>query len=437
MGLISRAFRWADVQDARLREKWAIDKTALWGQGRDWTGFNDSGVPVDQGSALRLIAVYACVRLISDSIAAMPAHIFRKQGTQRTEVGRAASWLDMPNPETSWFEFTERCLSSLNLDGNAFVLIAARDPLGFPSELWTLSPREIEVKRENGVTVFFWGNDRIRLSRFGPANPAGDLLHIKAFNDGGLRGLSPIDVARQAIGLGLAAEQYGSRFFGAGQGSMPGVIQLPEASAKTTSDQIQVMRDAWAGAHEGIANAHKPGILTGGATWQTVSISHEDAQFLETRKFQVVEIARLFNVPPHLIQELDTTTSWGTGIEQQSIGFVRFSLLPWMVRLESSFNQLLPRGQFLKYEAKGLERGDAAAQADYYAKAITNGWKSRADIRRLEDDPVDDPELEKFLYPANETVVGEKPAPPPAPNPNSNGQMPDQMPASLPSQTGS
>jgi HK97 family phage portal protein len=402
---------------------------ALWGRGDGADYGPDSGVDVNQATALRLIAVYACVRLISDTIAALPAHAYRKQGDERKEVSRPPFWLEMPNIETTWFEFVERCLSSLNLDGNAFIAITARDNLGFPAEFYTLHPRSVDVRREKGRTFFVWEGTQ-ELSRFSPRTPMGDVLHIKAFNDGGLRGLSPIDVARQAIGLGLATERYGSRFFGKGSGSMPGVIQVPQMDQKTTNDQIQAMRDAWAGAHEGIENAHKPGILTGGATWQTVSISHEDAQFLDTRKFQVSEIARLFNVPPHLIQELDTTTSWGTGIEQQSIGFVRFSLLPWLVRLETSFNQLLPRGQFLKFETKGLERGDSTAQAELYAKAIQNGWLSRAQVRRLENEPVDDPELEKYLYPSNETLVGEPKPEPVAVPVNGNGQVPASLPAS-------
>jgi HK97 family phage portal protein len=377
---------------------------------------------VNQSTALRLIAVYACVRLISDTVASLPARAYRKQGDERKEVSRPPSWLDMPNVETTWFEFVERCLSSLNLDGNAFVLITSRDNLGFPAEFYTLHPSSVDVRREKGRTFFVWEGGT-ELSRYSPRTPMGDVLHIKAFNDGGLRGLSPIDVARQAIGLGLASEKYGSRFFGKGQGTMPGVIEFPEASEKKTKDEIQVMRDAWAGAHEGVENSGRPGILTGGATWKNVSISMEDAQFLETRKFQVVEIARLFNVPPHLIQELDTTTSWGTGIEQQSIGFVRFSLLPWLVRLESSFNQFLPRGQFMKFEAKGLERGDSVAQSEFYAKSIQNGWMSRNEIRSLEDLPKET-DLDKFLIPANETVVGEEPVAPLA-FPSQNGNEPD------------
>jgi HK97 family phage portal protein len=390
-------------------ESYSVDKMALWGSGESYGADSYSGVNVDQHTALSLVAVYACVRLIAETIAAMPAELYRKKGAESVEVSRLPLWLTMPNPETTWFDLIERCLSSLNLDGNCFLLITARDDMGFPVEFWTLNPRSIVVRRKNGKVEFIWeGDENHPLSRFGPSNPMGDVLHIKAFSDGGLRGLSPIEVARQAIGLGLATEKYGARFFGKGQGSMPGVIELPAGNPSATTEYVSQMRDAWASAHEGTDKAHKPGFLTGGATWKSISISHEDAQFLDTRKFQVVEIARLFRVPPHLIQELDTTTSWGTGIEQQSIGFVRYSLLPWLVRLESGFNQMTPRGQFLKFEAKGLLRGDAAAQAQAYHQAILDGYMSRSEVRRLEDLP-HEPDLDEFLYPSNETIVGQEP----------------------------
>lgn len=413
--------RWREAVGLRS-EQFSIDKMALWGQGADYGSSSYSGVDVSQSTALSFVAVYACVRRIAETIAAMPAELFRKVDEETRAVARPPTWLQTPNPETLWFEFVERLLSSLNLDGNAFILITNRDPMGFPTEFWTLHPKEVVVRRRGGKIDFVWNGDEANpLSRFDASNPMGDVLHIKAFNDGGLRGLSPIDVARQSIGLGMAAEKFGGRYFGGGQGAMPGVIEFPPNTPKATDDQLRQMRESWASAHEGADKAHKPGILTGGATWKSISISHEDAQFLETRKFQVVEVCRLFNVPPHLIQELDTTTSWGTGIEQQSIGFVRFSLTPWIVRLESALNQLTPRGQFMKFETKGLLRGDAAAQAGLYHSAILDGWMNRSEIRRLEDLP-HEADLDDFLYPSNEKVVGEEPIVPPALAVNANGQ---------------
>lgn len=388
-----------------------IDKMAVWGSGGDISGATvDSGVTVSQSNALQLVAVWACVRVLSDAVAVLPIDAFRRTGEERELVPRQPVWMSGPNPETTWFEFSERLMSSLNLDGNAFVLITARDSTGYPSELWTLNPRDIVVRQTGGKTSFEWQGSTI-LSRFGPQTPGGDLLHIKAFNNGGLRGLSPIDTARQAIGLGMAEEKFSAGFYGRGQ-QLSGVISLPPMAANATTEAKQDIADGWKKRHAGPDKAFGTAVLTGGATWTPLAVTPEDAQFLEQRKFQVIEIARLFNVPPHMIQEVDTTTSWGTGIEQQSIGFVRFSLMPWIVRLEQGLSQLLPRGQFVKFNLKQHLRADAAAEADAFAKAVQNGWMNRAEVRRLLEMPADDSDLEKYLYPSNLKVVGEVTPPP-------------------------
>lgn len=385
---------------------------ALWGQGADSVGEEiHAGVSVSQDSALKMVTVNRCVRLLSETIAALPPDAFRRKGLERVQVARPPRWLEFPNPETTWFEFAERIVGCLNLDGNAFLLITARDTLGFPAEIWTLSPRAITVQRDGS---FLWNGSQ-RLTRFGPMSPNGDVLHIKAFNNGGLRGLSPIDQARQAIGLGLVTEKFGAKFFGTGQ-ALSGVIQLPAADAAKTQAYVDQMAEAWKDHHAGSANAFEPGVLTGGATWQSISISPENAQFLETRKFQVEEICRMFGVPPHMVGHTEPSTTWGTGIEQMSIGFVRWSLLPWIVRLESQLSQLLPRGQFLKLNVKGLLRADAKAEAESFAIAVQNGWQNRAEVRRDLDEPPGPPELEKYLIPAN-LMIAPTQAIPPSPAP--------------------
>jgi HK97 family phage portal protein len=378
-------------------ESRAIDKMALWGQGGDFDDGVHAGVSVTQASALQLVAVYACVRLLADTIAALPADLFRKRAGVREPIEPGPRWLRQPNPETTWFEFIHRVENCLELDGNAFILITSRDALGDATEMWTLHPRQVEVRRQAGRVVFVWNGDQV-LSRFGPDNPQGDVLHIKAFADGGLRGLSPIGVAKQAIGLGLVTEKFGSTFFGQGQ-QLSGVIQIPEGS-KPSSDDIDRLREDWKKHHSGSSRAHLPGILTAGATWQRIAVNAEEAQFLETRKFQVAEIARLYGVPPHMIGDVEKSTSWGTGIEQQSIGFVQYSLMARLVRLESAFDQLTPRGQFIKWNVNGLLRGDMAARAAFYASGIQNTWLAPADARGLEDlTPIDG--LEEPLVPAN------------------------------------
>jgi HK97 family phage portal protein len=397
----------------------AISKTDIWGRGDDWDGGVDAGVSVNQSTALRFIAVYACVRLLSDTVAALPADVYRKSNGNRMPVEPGPPWLRLPNPETTWFELIERVMSSLNIDGNAYILITARDRNAFPAEIWTLHPQEVRVTRERGFLEYVWkGQQRFR--RYTSSTPDGDVLQIKAFNNGGDTGLSPIAVGRQAIGLGVATEKFGSTFFGRGT-AMPGIITLPATEKKKSEEFVDSIRENWQRKQGGPANSHLPGILTGGATWTSMSIPPDHAQFLETRKYQVTDIARLFNVPPHMIQDLERATF--SNIEHQAIDFVVHSITPWLVRLEGAFNQLTPRGQYVKWNVNGLLRGDAVSRSQFYASAIQNGWMNREEVRELEDrNPADG--LDEFLVPANLTLADLLQTPVAAPSPNGKTPQP-------------
>jgi HK97 family phage portal protein len=385
------------------RETHNIDKMKLWGTGADIGEPVYAGISVSQEQSLRMTTVYRCVRLISETLAALPADAVRAQGDIREPVPRPASWLSVPNEESTWFAFAERVFESLAMDGNAFILISARDSLGLPSELWTLNPRQVQVRREAaGPLYFLWAGDQ-RLSRFGPRTPTGDVLHIRLAGGGGSRGLSPLDLARQAIGLGLVTEKFGAKFFAEGQ-QLSGVIQLPAAEVGKSKEYIDLIRENWMASHSGSESSHKPGILTGGATWQQLSISPENAQFLETRRFQVEEIARLYGVPPHMVSSVTNSTSWGTGIEQQALGFARFTLLPWIVRFEQAFSQLLPRGQFIRLNQRGLIRADSETEARVITNNVLNGLMSRNEGRSLYDLPPV-PGGDRYMVPANEQVL--------------------------------
>lgn len=342
---------------APRRERHNIDKLALWGRGSDVGDPVWSGMDVSQEQSLRMTTVFRCVRLICETLAALPVDAVRSRGDIREPVPRPPAWIETPNPEDTWFTFAERIFESLAMDGNAFVAITARDALGFPAELWTLHPRVVDVRRRTptGEIVYVWtGYGTQTLTRFGPTNPTGDVLHLRLAAAGGLRGLSPLDLAKQAIGLALAAEKYGARFFAEGQ-TLSGVISLPATEGARSKEYVEQIRANWQAHHAGTSSSHRPGILTGGATWTPLSITNEQAQFLETRRFQVEEIARLYGVPPHMVSSVTNSTSWGTGIEQQALGFARFSLLPWIVRFEQAFSQLLPRGNYVKLNQRGFD----------------------------------------------------------------------------------
>ncbi len=402
-----RRFRWP-------WERHNIDKMALWASGQDIGEPVDAGVFVSQESALQISAVYRCVQLISGTIAGLPIDIIRKRGAVREEVDRTPAWVDMPNPESTVFEFVERVAESLLMDGNAFILITARDALGFPSELWTLNPRSIVIKRENGAITFVWNGDT-RLSRYGPQNPTGDVLHIRLNSAGGLRGLSPLDLARQAIGTSRAAEKFGGRFFGRGQ-TLSGVITIPQEAGNKTQEYIDLIRANWEAKHAGTDNSHRPGILSGGATWQSISVTPENAQFMELRKFQVEDIGRFYGVPAHMLGLEEKNTSWGTGIEAQSTGFVRFVLQPHIDRLEDSFSLLIPRGQFVKFNVAALLRADVKTETEVLNSQLERGVIDWEEYRALLDRPPRTGDTRRLLLPGMQ-VLPPNAAPPPAPPP--------------------
>jgi len=320
------------------------------------------------------------------------------------------------------------------MDGNAFVLIGARDFQGFPAELWCLNPRNVQIRRDEGTNriYFLWQGDQ-RLSRFGSDAPLGDVLHIRLKTAGGLRGLSPLDMARQAIGLGLVEEKFGAKFFGRGQ-TMSGVIQLPAASAPASREHIELMRETWEAQHSGSDNAHRPGILTGGAVWQGITITPEDAQFLESRSFQVEDIAtRFFGVPAHLVGLNEKQTSFGSGVAEQAIGLYRYTLKGYLTRFETAMSQLLPRGQYLRLNHRALLEADPKTEAVILETQLRNGiinfdyWRAKLDLEPR-------PGGNRYTIPANNQVIlepnGLPPEPKPAPafgNPNGNGQQPAEV----------
>jgi HK97 family phage portal protein len=322
-------------------------------------------------------------------------------------VERPPAWLKVPNPESNWFEFAERVFESLLMDGNAFVLISARDFQGFPMELWTLNPRNIQVRRrENTGRIYFLWDGTQELSRYGPDNPMGEVLHIRLKTAGGLRGLSPLEMARQAIGLGLVEEKFGARFFGRGQ-TMSGVIQLPaqQGGARETKEHIALIAENWEEAHGGSDRSHRPGILTAGATWQGITIPPEQAQFLQSRGFQIEDIAtRFYGVPPHLVGLTEKQTSWGTGVAEQGVGLYRYTLKSHLTRFETAMSQLLPPGQFLRLNHRALLEADPKTEADILEIELRNGivnfdyWRSKLDLEPRAGG-------NRYMIPANNQLI--------------------------------
>lgn len=353
-------------------------------------GHTTAGKNVNEMSAMQMTAVYSCVRILSEAVAGLPLQLYRynDNGGRERALDHPLYRLlhDEPNPEMTSFVFRETLMSHLLLWGNAYAQIV-RNGRGDVLGLYPLMPNKMKVDRDNKGNLYY---EYSRTSE--DSNTLGkqqkvilrpsDVLHIPGLGFDGLVGYSPIAMAKNAIGLALATEEYGAKFFanGAAPGGVlehPGVVKDP-----------QKIRDSWNSAFQGSANAHKVVVLEENMKYQPIGISPEQAQFLETRKFQINEIARIFRVPPHMVGDLEKSSF--SNIEQQSLEFVKYTLDPWVVRWEQSMTRVLlldsekPR-YFIKFNLDGLLRGDYQSRMNGYAIGRQNGWMSANDIRELEN----------------------------------------------------
>ena len=394
----------------------SISYQDVWGRGGYWnggdvdnTGLTKAGRLVNQDNALRLVTVWACVSLIADAVGSLPLDAYRKSGTIRQVVNPTPTLLTQPNTEQTRPDFVHRVIASMLLSGNSYSVISRRVDDGTPVELTPVSPRHVRIERDpdtkRRVYVVTDGAESQRFSDY-------QMMHIPLFTmPGNDKGLSPIEYARQAIGLGMATEEFGSRWFG--EGANPSSVL--ETDANLDENQAKILKQRFIEAHG--ARNREPAVLSGGVKWRPITISPEDSQFLETRKFQTAEIARLYRVPPHLIGDVDRTTSWGSGIEEQGIGFVTYTLAPILQRIELALSALLPKPQFVKFNVDALMRGSSTNRADFYLKARNAGWMNVDEIREKEDlPPVPDGSGSSFIQPLNFGPLGADPSkgtPPP------------------------
>ena len=352
-------------------------------------GSSSSGKRVNERSAMQMTAVYSCVRILSEAIASLPLNVYRynEDGGKEKALSHPLYKLlhDEPNPEMTSFVFRETLMTHLLLWGNAYAQII-RNGKGEVIALYPLMPDRMSVERDNKGTLYY---KYTKITEDAPTMDgttvyldASDILHVPGLGFDGLVGYSPIAMAKNAIGLAIAAEEYGSKFYA--NGAAPsGVLEHPG----TIKDPSKV-RDSWNAAFGGSSNSHKVAVLEEGLKYTPISISPNEAQFLETRKFQINEIARIFRVPPHMVGDLEKSSF--SNIEQQSLEFVKYTLDPWVIRWEQSlFRALLSEEEkstyFFKLNVEGLLRGDYASRMNGYATARQNGWMSATDIRQLED----------------------------------------------------
>jgi len=385
MGILSGLFRSRDKP---------TDRTA----GSSYSFFlggTSSGKYVTERSAMQMTAVYCCVRILSEAVASLPLQFYRytDDGGKEKAVDHPLYFLlhDEPNPEMTSFIFRETLMTHLLLWGNAYSQII-RNGKCEVVVLYPLMPDRMKVDRDEHGRLYYeytvYDSDDVdgrkgtnKVGRTVRLQPH-DVLHIPGLGFDGLVGYSPIAMAKNAIGLAIATEEYGSKFFA--NGAAPsGVLEHPG----TIKDPSKV-RESWQATFGGSGNANKIAVLEEGMKYTPISISPEQAQFLETRKFQIDEIARIFRVPPHMIGDLEKSSF--NNIEQQSLEFVKYTLDPWVSRWEQAMVRALltpdeKKKYFFKFNVDGLLRGDYQSRMNGYATARQNGWMSANDIRELEN----------------------------------------------------
>ena len=370
MGILSGLFKSRDKPENKLS-----NNTHSF-----FIGHSSSGKRVNEKTAMTMSAVYSCVRILSETLASLPLHVY-----EITDVGsRKATNHSLyhllhnePNPEMTSFIFRETLMTHLLLWGNAYAQII-RNGKGDVLGLYPLMPDKMKVDRDENNTIYYEylssSGEKVKLTNR-------DILHIPGLGFDGLVGYSPIAMAKNAIGMSIAAEEYGAKFFS--NGATPsGILEHPG-----TVKNAESLRESWTRGFSG-NNSHKVAILEEGMKYTPISISPNEAQFLETRKFQINEIARIFRIPPHMVGDLEKSSF--SNIEQQSLEFVKYTLDPWVIRFEQAFNRRLLKDTekskfYVKFNVDGLLRGDYVSRMNGYAVGRQNGWMSANDIRALEN----------------------------------------------------
>ena len=361
-------------------------------------GRADSGERVDEKSAMQIATVYACVRLLAETVAGLPLQLYKYTDASENGKERAREHplykilYRQPNPEMTSFSFRETMMTHLLLWGNAYAQII-RDGKNNVLSLYPLLPEFVEVDRDEKGQIYYiyhaytdevpGKNNRDIYFRYD------EIFHVPGLGFNGLVGFSPIAMMKNALGTTIAVEKYGSSFFK--NGAQPsGVLEHPGVLKDPSK-----IRENWTAVYGGANNAHKVAVLEEGMTYKAISLPPEDSQFLSTRQFGVEEICRIFRVPPHLVQDLEHATY--TNIEHQSLDFCMHTLTPWLIRFEQAIvkDLLLENEQdlyFPKFNVDGLLRGDYQSRMQGYATGISNGFMSPNDVRRLENLDLIDPE---------------------------------------------
>lgn len=371
--------------------------------GRDrwpWSWLSDktyTGKTVDHDSAMTISAVYRAVSIIANVAGTLPPHVYRRTADRRIpeETEQTSYIWRRPNPEVSKASFWITVFYHLALTGNVFLYVVTVPdrPTRRPVELWPIEPKRVRIGRDAE------GNKIYEIDGTIPGRDytdGGNIVHVADLSYDGLRGISPIQAGRQALGLSLAAEEYAGRWFGQGTA----VDAYLSTDQPLTVDQAQRYSEMWE-QFKSVANSHKLPVVGHGTKWMSTSLSPEDTQLLLTRQFQVAEVSRLFGVPEHLLGSHDKQSSWGTGIAEQNRGLLTYTVDPKIVLVEQTISdELLPGNYYVKFDRGGLLRGSNRERAEYLGIMRQNGIINANEWREIEDmEPIDGPEGEAYFNP--------------------------------------
>jgi HK97 family phage portal protein len=359
--------------DRFRKEDRAISFQTVWGAGSDLDIVNPSGVNINSNSAFEVVAFWSAVSLISDTIATLPVDSYIRQDGNRRPYRPRPAWVDQPDVDLTKQAHYQQVLVSLLVNGNSYTRIF-RNASGDVVNLVALDPNTVTVRRSAiGRKIFLIENE-------GETLTSDEIIHITdLIQPGSLTGLSRVERLKEALGLSSAMQTFAARFFGTGA-TTQGIIEFP---GNLTPEQAKQLRDGFDSAHRGFRRAHKTGVLSGGATYKQTTVPNDAAQFLESRRFSVEEIARAFNIPLSMMG-VPGTQSYAS-VEQNAIQFVVHTLRPYIEKLEWAYSRLLPVEAFLKFNVDGLLRGDFNSRITAYSTGLQSGFMSVNDIRRLED----------------------------------------------------
>ena len=375
------------------REQRAVTFQTMWGSGDYEELYSLSGTSVDSQTALQINAIYSAVSLISDTISTLPVDVFIRRDGARYPFRPRPTWVTQPDIDTTKEAFYGSAIVSLLLDGNAFIRIYS-NPQGEIVNLTVLNPMDVEIKRTGIGRVGFIvrGEDKMLTTD--------EMIFIPDLvRPGHIRGVSRVEALKENFGLAMALEKYAAKFFGSGT-QTSGVIEIP---GNATAEQAKSMQEAFDSRHKGWAKAHKTAVLSGGAQYKPTNIPNDQAQFLDSRRMAVEDVARAFNVPPHLLGLPGTNTY--ASVEQNNLAWVTHGLRPIVQKIEGALSPLMARyagGEqaFIRFNLDGLLRADINSRMTAFSTGLQSGFLTINDVRRIEDlPPINDPSADTVRVP--------------------------------------